>query len=189
MAPAAIPRTPEELVETAARLLGEGGPAGLAGYDRYPAPVYATDAEGTLIYYNAVSTEFSGQVPTLGVDRWCIGWRLHTLEGQPVPLDQCPMAMVLSNRTPVRGEMIAERPDGKRTRAHAFPTPALDADGQLVGAVNLLVPSDGELHRKLLATALRCRTLAKGIGDRQACDALTKMAGECEQQAQVLRPD
>jgi hypothetical protein len=39
----------------------------------------------------------------------------------------------------------------------------------------------------LLATAERCYRLARGIADRQAIEALLKVAEECEAQAEELR--
>lgn len=39
----------------------------------------------------------------------------------------------------------------------------------------------------LLATAERCYRLARGITDRQAIEALLKLAEECEQRAAELR--
>ena len=85
-------------------------------------------------------------------------------------------------------EALVERTDGGKTSVRSFPTLAFAEDGRVVGAVNLFVPSDGQLHRDLLATAQRCRMLAKWIGDRQANDALTQMAEECDQQALILAP-
>src|SRR5690606_1090853 len=51
-----------------------------------------------------------------------------------------PMALALREKRPVRGfEAFAERPDGSRTLFLAFPTPIFDPEGNLVGAVNMLV--------------------------------------------------
>jgi PAS domain S-box-containing protein len=50
------------------------------------------------------------------------------------------MAVALREKHPVRGlEAFAERPDGRRVLFRAFPTPIFDAEGTLVGAVNMLV--------------------------------------------------
>ena len=57
-----------------------------------------------------------------------------------MPHDVCPMAVALRTGEPVRGaEAIAERPDGVRFPFIPFPTPLKDADGRVVGAVNMLV--------------------------------------------------
>ena len=57
-----------------------------------------------------------------------------------MPHDQCPMAIALKQRRPIRGDQaLAERPDGTRVPFMAFPTPLYDASGVLVGAVNTLI--------------------------------------------------
>jgi two-component system CheB/CheR fusion protein len=46
----------------------------------------------------------------------------------------------LKESRPIRGvEAVAERPDGSRVPFIPFPTPLYDADGRLIGAVNMLV--------------------------------------------------
>src|SRR3546814_6001367 len=90
--------------------------------------------------YNAAAVEWSGREPTLGHDKWCTTWRLHSTNGAPLPHDECPMAVALKEQRPVTGEeAIAERPDGSRVRFAAYPTPLFDAEGQLSGAVNMLL--------------------------------------------------
>lgn len=104
-----------------------------------PAAVYTTDAEGRITFYNRASVELAGQTPQLG-DMWCVTWRLLNTDESPLPHDQCPMAVALKENRPIRGvEAIAERPDGTRVPFIPYPTPLHDADGKLVGAINMLV--------------------------------------------------
>jgi two-component sensor histidine kinase len=50
------------------------------------------------------------------------------------------MATALKTGTPVRGtEKVALRPDGTRVPILPYPTPLHDADGKMIGAVNMLV--------------------------------------------------
>jgi PAS domain S-box-containing protein len=50
------------------------------------------------------------------------------------------MAIALREKRLNRGhEIVAERPDGSRVTVLAFPTPLLNARGELVGAVNMLI--------------------------------------------------
>lgn len=173
----------------AAALLAREGVDALAQYDRYPAPLYAVDADGDLLYYNDAWVAIAGRAPQIGIDRWCPCDAILTMAGEPVDQATGPMATVLRDAHPVRGvEALIERPDGERVAVKPYPTPALDDRDRVVGAVNLIVPLDGALHQELLATAQRCRTLAKWIGDRQANDALSRMAVECDEQALILAP-
>ena len=105
-----------------------------------PSAVYTTDAEGRITFYNRAAVDLAGREPELGTDRWCVAWRLYHPDGSPMPHDQCPMAVALTEKRPVRGaEAIAERPDGTRVPFIPYPTPLFDEDGELVGAINMLV--------------------------------------------------
>ncbi|WP_415846329.1 PAS domain S-box protein [Stutzerimonas zhaodongensis] len=104
-----------------------------------PAAVYTTDAEGRITFFNRAAIELSGQTPRLG-DMWCVTWRLYNADESPLPHDQCPMAVALKENRPIRGvEAIAEWPDGTRVPFIPYPTPLHDANGELVGAINMLV--------------------------------------------------
>ena len=104
-----------------------------------PAAIYTTDAEGRITFYNDAAVEFAGRRPALG-EAWCVTWKLYNLDGSPLPHSECPMAIALREGKPNRGaEAIAERPDGTRVTFTPYPTPLFDAEGRMVGAVNMLV--------------------------------------------------
>ena len=78
--------------------------------------------------------------PELGKSEFCGSWKLYWADGTPLRHDECPMAMALKQKRPIRGmEAIAERPDGTRVPFIPYPTPLFDAAGELIGAVNMLV--------------------------------------------------
>lgn len=106
-----------------------------------PAAVYTTDPEGRITYYNKAAVEFSGRRPVLFSDSWCVSWKLSWPDGTPLPHDECPMALTLRSRTPSLGqyEAVAERPDGERRPFIPYATPLFDADGALIGGINMLV--------------------------------------------------
>ena len=86
--------------------------------------------------------ELAGNEPVLGKDKWCVSWRLRRPDGSVLPHDECPMAVTLKERRPVRDvEAFAERPDGTLIPFIPYPTPMFDASGTLTGAVNMLVDS------------------------------------------------
>ncbi len=106
--------------------------------------VYTTDAAGTLTYYNEAAANLWGWRPAIGDQRWCGSWRILAPEGSLLPHDQCPMAVCLKEARAVRGAWaFAERPDGSRIPFAPFPSPLREADGRLVGAVNVLVDISG----------------------------------------------
>ncbi len=105
-----------------------------------PAAVYTTDAEGRITFFNEAAAELWGHRPELGSAKWCGSWKLYFLDGRPMRHDQCPMAVALKEDRPVLGaEAIAERPDGSRLIFSPFPNTIRDANGKVVGAINLLV--------------------------------------------------
>ena len=153
-----------------------------------PAPIYVTDAGGVISYFNRPCIEFAGRTPTVGQDRWCVTWKLYTDEGEFLPHDQCPMAVAIRQKISVRGATaVAERPDGSRINFMPYPTPLLDDNGNLIGAINMLVDiTEQKRAGFLMAQALRCRRLAKTIGDQHTSDTLVVMADEYEEQARAI---
>jgi PAS domain S-box-containing protein len=147
------PPSDDEILDLADSFADEGRFRALL--EALPAAVYATDAAGRITYYNEAAIELWGHRPELGKSEWCGSWKLFWPDGSPLPHDQCPMAMALKEKRPIRGvEAIAERPDGTRVPFVPYPTPMLDASGTLIGAVNMLVDIT---DRKRAEEAIRAR--------------------------------
>ena len=120
-----------------------------------PAAIYTTDAEGRITFYNEAAAALWGCRPELGKSEFCGSWKLYWPDGTPLPHDECPMAMALQQRRPIRGmEALAERPDGTRIPFIPYPTPLFDASGRLTGAVNMLIDIS---ERKRTEAALKNR--------------------------------
>lgn len=104
------------------------------------APLYTTDSEGWLTYYNEAASELWGFRPVLGKARWCGAWRLFETDGTVLPHDLSPMALSLREGRTVRGVQIClERPDGTRLGFMPYPTPLRDRTGAIVGGSNILL--------------------------------------------------
>jgi PAS domain S-box-containing protein len=145
--------TMSTLIETPSILLSDIGDrqdaeAGLFGHrlqsrallEALPLAVYTTDPAGRITYFNQAAVELWGHRPVLGKSEWCGSWRLLWPDGSPMRHDECPMAVALRERRPIRGaEAAAERPDGTRVSFLAYPIPLWDDSGALVGAVNTLI--------------------------------------------------
>lgn len=157
--------------------------------DALPVPIYLTDADGAVTYWNQACIDFAGREPRLGQDRWCVTWKLYSTSGVYLPHDQCPMADAIRERRSVRGKVaIAMRPDGSRRAFTPYPTPLFDDAGNLTGAVNMLVDVTDEQAEVLADQARRCRRLAGFTHDRQASEVLDHMADDYEQAAASLQP-
>ena len=127
-----------------------------------PAAIYTTDAQGRITYYNEAAVEFAGRRPVLGTDQWCVTGKLFHPDGSPLPHDECPMAVALKEGRAVRGvEAVAERPDGTRVPFIPYPTPLRDADGNIIGAINMLVDisqrKEAETQQRILLNELNHR--------------------------------
>jgi PAS domain S-box-containing protein len=104
-----------------------------------PAAVYTTDKMGLITLFNEHAVKLWGRRPDLGKDRWCGSWKLLRLDGSPVPLEQCPMAVTLREGRGIQGEeLIIERPDGSSAHVLIHPQPLLDSAGDIVGAINVV---------------------------------------------------
>ena len=130
--------------------------------DALPAAVYMTDAEGKITYYNKAAASLAGREPEIGKDEWCVTFRLFGMDGKELPHDQCPMAITLKENRAVRGvEAMAQRPDGTLFPFLPFPTPITDVDGNLTGAVNMLVDvserKEAESNQRILLDELNHR--------------------------------
>jgi PAS domain S-box-containing protein len=178
----------EDVLATAVEAARSGVDALCDAVENLDAPLYVTDADGLVIYFNKACIGFTGRAPAVGKDRWCVTWKLFTNEGVFLPHDQCPMAVSVKERRTVRGmTAVAERPDGTRVNFVPFPTAIFGHGGEFLGAVNMLIDIT-ELRQaaELRKRAQQAKRLVGFLADRTAIDALTAVAAECEIKATEL---
>jgi PAS domain-containing protein len=180
--------TPEEMVGVALDAARRGEAALRSALAALPAPIYTTDPDGWINFYNQACIRFAGRTPRLGEDRWCVTWKLYGEDGSFLPHEDCPMAVAVREQRAVRGAVAAaERPDGTRVMFVPYPTPLIGEDGEIIGAVNILIDvTDRRQAGALRAQAMRCRSLAQSLTDQQAVDTLLLMASEYDAKAQSL---
>ena len=112
-----------------------------------PAAVYTTDERGRITLYNQAAIALWGREPEIGKDLWCGSWKIYRPDGAPLPLDECPMAVTLREGRAIRGEeIVIERLDGTRRHVLPHPEPMFNAEGVVVGAINMLMDVS-ELHQ------------------------------------------
>lgn len=179
--------TAQQLLDTALNALNSEGDW-RSVLDSLPAPVYVTDPEGSVTYWNRACVDFAGRKPTLGTDRWCVTWQLYSTSGEFMPHDECPMAQAIKAKKPVYGKVaIAARPDGRRRAFRAYPTPLLASNGDLTGAVNMLIDVSGEQATELEEQSARCRRLARSTTDASASEILAGMAKSYAETSMALK--
>jgi PAS domain S-box-containing protein len=177
----------EEILASAVKAAGAGEDSLVATLEQLDAPIHVTDGAGVVTYFNRACIGFTGRTPSVGKDRWCVTWKLYTDTGEFLPHDQCPMAVAILQNKTVRGlTAVAERPDGTRVNFLPCPTPLRDAEGRLVGAVNILIDIT-ELRQipELRSQAARARRLASNQTDPQTIRSLHSMAEELEEAASL----
>ena len=149
--------------------------------DAVPVAIYRTDEFGRITYFNEAAADLWGCRPELGKSEFCGSWKLYTTDGQPMRHDECPMAVALRERRPVRNtEAVAERPDGSRVTFMPLPTPLYDTTGTFIGAMNVLVDiSERKRVEEKLARTAREQAALYQFADRlnrsvsvaETCDA------------------
>jgi PAS domain S-box-containing protein len=107
-----------------------------------PGGAYTCDPHGLITGFNRRAAEVWGREPKLNdpSDRYCGSVRLFTPDGTPVRHDDCWMARALREQRDYCGrEIVVQRPDGSRVTVLAHATVLRDDQGQVVGAVNVLL--------------------------------------------------
>lgn len=160
--------------------------------DALPAAIYTTDAEGRLTHFNPAAIRLSCGVPEIGSDKWSINWKLFWPDGTPMPHEESPMALALKNGRAIRDvDILAERPDGKRLWLTVYPTPLRDADGRIIGGINMLVDRTEQkrYEAKLRESEERYRVLAGKLDAeaRARTKELEERNAEILEQAERLR--
>ncbi|HWU93037.1 MAG TPA: PAS domain-containing protein [Sphingomicrobium sp.] len=177
---------PQQYLDTALVALSSDGDWRTV-LDALAAPIYMTDPEGAVTYWNAACVELAGRESQLGQDRWCVTWQIYSTTGERVPHEECPMADAIRSRKSVRDSVaIALRPDGSRIAFQPYPTPLFDRDGNFTGAVNMLIDVTEQQAVALSGEAQRCRRMADAMYDRTIREVLATIASGFEKTVREL---
>lgn len=156
--------------------------------DAFPVPVYTTDPDGKLTYWNDACLAFAGREPDPEKDRWCVAPALYSIAGEPLAHDQCPMARALREKREIRDELIiAEDSAGRPIPCRPYPTPWFNDRGQMEGAVNVVIELSGDETQFLSDQAARCKRLAFATNDPEAARVLAAMAQGYAAAAKALK--
>ena len=123
-----------------------------------PVPIYTTDPDGRLTWYNQAAVEMWGREPEIGKESWCGFQRVYDQDYQPLDMEKSPIGVTVAQSQSVRGaEVIAERGDGTRFNILPYPTPLFNTAGDMVGAVNMLfdITEQKRIERQLRDDDLR----------------------------------
>jgi PAS domain S-box-containing protein len=109
-------------------------------FDHLPIAIYTCDKDGYITSFNKAAVKLWGRTPETNKELWCGSWKIFKPNGQPLPLDTCPMARTLKEGIAIEGEeIIVQRPDGVKINVLPYPVPVFDTNGNITGAVNTLI--------------------------------------------------
>jgi PAS domain S-box-containing protein len=109
-------------------------------FDNLPVAVYTCNKLGYVTYFNKAAEKLWGRKPEIGKDLWCGSWKIYYLSGEPMPLEDWPMARALKEKGVIENEIVViERPDGVKFKVKPHPAPTFDDNGEITGAINTLI--------------------------------------------------
>jgi PAS domain-containing protein len=98
-----------------------------------------TDGDGDLVFYNEPAEEILGrrfaEAGELRAEEWSSLWKLHDLEGKPMPLERTPGGIALLERRPVHRDLCLTGLDGVVHQISATAFPLMATPDDLVGMV------------------------------------------------------
>ena len=111
----------------------------LAGY--LTLAVFVVDAAGTLVYYNEAAEEILGhryeETGEMPLEEWGTVFAPTDGHGEPIPVDQRPLAVALRERLPVQRGFQMRGLDGVDRNIHVLAIPLEGQGGRRAGAVAL----------------------------------------------------
>jgi PAS domain-containing protein len=102
-------------------------------------PVFVVDPEGNLLYYNEPAESLLGhryeESGELTADVWSTVWEARTDDGKPLPPEELPLMMALTNRQPAHRHMYITGLDGISRHIEVTAFPLEGQGGRHLGAV------------------------------------------------------
>jgi len=111
-------------------------------FENLPIAAYKCDPSGAITYFNQKAVELWGRAPTPGDPsvRFCGSVALYNADGSSLAHQDCAMACALRDRNKLEGvTQIMESADGQRHFVLAHVNPVFQDNGELRGAINVLV--------------------------------------------------
>ncbi|MFW7381852.1 MAG: PAS domain S-box protein [Oligoflexus sp.] len=118
-----------------------------------PVALYTCDTAGRVLLYNSAAVALWGREPEIGKELWCQTMHQKNIDSEQLTLGDCPMAISLRERRPIKKETTIVKPDGECRHVLAHPQPLYDEAGTFIGAINILVDiTDRKLAESELIT-------------------------------------
>jgi PAS domain-containing protein len=106
---------------------------------------FVTDERGELVYFNEAAEELLGrpfaETAAVAPEEWGDLFKVQSLDGVPVPLEQMPAGIALLERRPAHGELCITGGDGARRRIAVTALPLFAHADELVGVLSVFWPA------------------------------------------------
>ncbi len=129
-----------------------------------PIALYTCDTQGRILLFNKAACDLWGRTPEAGKDMWCGSWQIFNADGSPLAHEDCPMAIALKEKRPVKGtEILIRCPNGREHYVLPYPSPLFNKAGELTGALNVLIDitERKNIYARLVKTEVDIRNFAK----------------------------
>lgn len=108
---------------------------------RLAVPLFLTDADGTLVFYNEAAEQLLGRrfddSGEMSFDAWTSAFAVRDDAGQPLEIDQLPLVKALRERRPAHARFDITGMDGAVRTLEVAAFPLQGQGGSRLGAVAL----------------------------------------------------
>ncbi len=108
---------------------------------RLAVPLFLTDADGTLVFYNEAAEQLLGRrfddAGEMSFDAWTSAFAVRDDAGQPLEIDQLPLVKALRERRPAHARFDITGMDGAVRTLEVAAFPLQGQGGSRLGAVAL----------------------------------------------------
>ncbi len=102
-------------------------------------PVFLTDPEGNLLFYNEPAEELLGkrydETGQVSVEEWSTVFKPLDLDGNILPPESLPLVITLTNRQPASGVFWIESLTGEKNKISVTAFPIIGRPDRFLGAV------------------------------------------------------
>lgn len=102
-------------------------------------PVFITDTEGNLLFYNEPAEDILGKryedTGEMAVGEWSTAFKNKSDLGEPMPPEELPLVKTLTNQLPYHKTFWIESLQGKSERISVTSYPIIGRSGKFLGAV------------------------------------------------------
>jgi PAS domain S-box-containing protein len=130
-----------------------------------PVAVFTVDSQGYIDLYNQAAVQLWGRKPVKGEDKWHGSHALFTLDKTPMDPQDFPVARAMKENRGLTTELYIQSHDETVRHVIAHPQPIYDSDGNISGAMNVLIDitERKESENALRASEEKFRVLANSM--------------------------